>query len=240
MSNLPRLRQVALAASDLDAVGGELQEAFGWSDPFHDPGVAEFGLGNSVFAAGDTFVEVVAPAKPDTAAGRYLDRRGGDSGYMAIFQVADLKRARKWIADSGIRVVWLIDLPDMAGTHLHPKDVPGAIVSVDWADPPESWRWGGPAWTGHGSPKREGALTGITVEVSDPERTAAAWAVGLGATPVADSSGVRIQLETARQTVRFVPTSGEVEGGIIEVTIDGDGRTDLAIGGVRFRTQPSS
>ena len=240
MTNLPRLRQVALAASDLDAVAGELQEAFGWSEPFHDPGVAEFGLENSVFAAGDTFVEVVAPAKPGTAAGRYLERRGGDSGYMAIFQVPDLSRARKWIADSGIRVVWLVDLPDMAGTHLHPKDVPGAIVSLDWADPPESWRWGGPAWTGHGSPQHEGALTGITVEVSDPERTAMAWAVGLGATPVADSAGVRIQLETARQTVRFVPTSAEVEGGIVEVTVDGDGHTDLSIGGVRFRTQPKS
>jgi hypothetical protein len=231
---------VALAASDLEAVAGELQGAFGWSDPFHDPGVAEFGLKNSVFAAGDTFVEVVAPIKPGTAAGRYMERRGGDSGYMAIFQVDDLNRSRKWIADSGIRVVWLVDLPDMAGTHLHPKDVPGAIVSLDWADPPESWRWGGPAWTGHGSPKSEGALTSITVEVSDPERTAAAWAVGLGATPVADSGGVRIQLETAGQTVRFVPTSAEVEGGIVGVTLDGEGGIDLSVGGVRFRTQPSS
>lgn len=240
MKNLPRLRQVALAASDLDAVAGELQEAFGWSDPFHDPGVAEFGLENSVFAAGDTFVEVVAPAKPGTAAGRYLERRGCDSGYMAIFQVGDLNRARKWIAESGIRVVWLVDLPDMAGTHLHPKDVPGAIVSLDWADPPESWRWGGPAWTGRGSPNRQGAVRGITVEVSDPERTAAAWAVGLGTAPVADSGGVRIQLETAGQTVRFVPARAEVEGGIVEVTLDGDGSTGLSIGGVRFRTEPSS
>ena len=238
MSNLPRLRQVALAASDLQAVAGALQEAFGWADPFHDPGVAEFGLENSVFAAGDTFVEVVAPSKPDTAAGRYMKRRGGDSGYMAIFQVADLTRARKRIADSGIRIVWAVDLPDIAGTHLHPKDVPGAIVSLDWADPPESWRWGGPSWTGRGSPRRDGSVTGITVEVRDPQGAAATWAVGLGATPVPDRGGVRIPLEAARQTVSFVPAGSDVEGGIVGVTLDGDSGIDFSIGGVRFRTEP--
>ncbi len=85
-----------------------------------------FGLQNAVFTAGDTFVEVVSPVREGTTAGRYLERRGGDTGYMAIFQVA--------------------------GTHLRPRDVPGAIVSIDWADPPGSWRWAGPAWTGAAAP----------------------------------------------------------------------------------------
>jgi hypothetical protein len=120
-------------AHDCDQVAGELQRAFGWPDPFHDPGVSQFGLTNAVFAVGDTFVEVVAPARPGTTAGRYLSRRGGDSGYMAIFQVPDLAAARRRLADVGVRVVWTADLPDIAGTHLHPADVPGAIVSLDWA-----------------------------------------------------------------------------------------------------------
>ncbi len=87
-------------------------------------------------------------SQPGTTAGRYLDRRGGDSGYMAIFQLPELTQARRRVAAAGIRVVWSADLADIAGTHLHPKDVPGAIVSLDWADPPESWRWAGPEWTG--------------------------------------------------------------------------------------------
>ncbi|HEX4863630.1 MAG TPA: hypothetical protein VFV02_06135 [Acidimicrobiales bacterium] len=239
MNPLPRLRQIALAASDLQTVAGELQRTFAWADPYHDPGVAEFGLENAVFSAGDTFVEVVAPVKPGTAAGRYLERRAGDSGYMAIFQVADLTEARKRIAESGIRVVWQVDLPDIAGTHLHPKDVPGAIVSIDWADPPASWRWGGPFWTGKGSEIREGAVTAITLEVADPERAAAKWAIGLDATPVRDSNGATIPLEGAGQTVRFVPSGAAVEGGITEVTLEGGSGIDLSIGGVRFRTEPS-
>src|SRR5216684_2508390 len=89
----PRLRQVALVARDCGQVAGELRRAFRWPPPFHDPGVGRFGLTNAVFAAGDTFVEVVAPAQPDTTAGRYLERRGGDGGYMAIFQVPDVAAA---------------------------------------------------------------------------------------------------------------------------------------------------
>ena len=144
----PRLRQVALVAHDCEKTAATLQETFGWPDPFHDPGVGEFGLINAVFPVGDTFVEVVSPVQPDTTAGRYLARRGSDSGYMAIFQMPSLEEARRRVADLGVRVVWKVDLEDIAGTHLHPKDIPGAIVSLDWASPTSSWRWAGPAWTG--------------------------------------------------------------------------------------------
>src|SRR5215475_9943023 len=112
-----RLRQVALVARDCERVAAELRSAFGWSEPFRDPGVGRFGLTNAVFAAGDTFVEVVAPAQPGTTAGRYLDRRGGDGGYMAIFQMPDLAEARRRVADLGVRVVWTAELPDIAATH---------------------------------------------------------------------------------------------------------------------------
>ena len=128
MTGLPRLRQVALVTHDSAVVEKQLQATFGWSHPFRDPGVGQFGLDNAVFAAADTFIEVLSPIRPDTAAGRHMQRRDGDSGYMAIFQVDDITAGRARIAAAGIRTVWKADLPDMAGTHLHPNDVPGAIV----------------------------------------------------------------------------------------------------------------
>ena len=64
-------------------------------------GVGAFGLRNAVFAIGDTFLEVVAPVRDDTTAGRYLERRGGDGGYMALFQVPDVADARRRVADLG-------------------------------------------------------------------------------------------------------------------------------------------
>lgn len=231
----PRLRQVALAAADCDATAGQLKETFGWPEPFHDPGVGRFGLTNAVFAVGDTFVEVVAPVEPGTTAGRYLERRGGDSGYMAIFQLPDLAAARQRVADSGVRVVWTADLADIAGTHLHPKDVPGAIVSLDWADPPESWRWAGPEWTGGAPRHAPGGVSGITIEVADPADAAARWASVLGLTFVDEGGTAAVQLEHARQDLRFVQAGSAGSEGITEVRLAAGLPMPTAhIGGVRF------
>ena len=242
MTPLPRLRQVALAAHDLQATTRALGETFGWPEPFHDPGVGEFGLENSVFAAGDTFIEVVSPLRPGTAAGRYLERRGGDSGYMAIFQVGDLTAARSRVEEAGMRVVWKVDLPDIAGTHLHPKDTPGAIVSLDWADPPETWRWAGPEWTGRASPNRSGSVTGLVIEVKDPAVAAGRWAEALGLA-VETGSGVEacVSLAPAGQVLRFEPAGESGAEGITEVWLaPGDSAATtpatqaIDIAGVRF------
>jgi hypothetical protein len=227
----PRLRQVALVASDCDRVAGEFRQAFGLPEPFHDPGVRQFGLTNAVFAVGDTFLEVVAPARPGTTAGRYLERRGGDGGYMAIFQVPDLAAARGRLAGLGVRVVWTADLPDIAGTHLHPRDVPGAIVSLDWAEPAESWRWAGPSWTGRAPEHAPGGVTGLTIEVDDPAAAADRWAAVLGI----PATGTVVTLPDSGQRLRFVPARAGHGQGITEVAIDGlPGRGPWVIGGVRF------
>jgi len=242
----PRLRQVALVAHDCGQVSDELRAAFGWGEPFHDPGVGRFGLTNAVFAAGDTFVEVVAPVQAGTTAGRYLERRGGDGGYMAIFQVPDLAAARARLPGLGVRVVWTADLPDIAGTHLHPKDVPGAIVSLDWAEPAGSWRWAGPAWTGR-VPEHApgGGVTGVTIEVADPAAAAARWAAVLGipaggaAGPAGGADGgqaVTVELAGWGQRLRFEPAPPGRGEGITGVSVAGlpAGQAAQVIGGVRF------
>ncbi|HWF81748.1 MAG TPA: hypothetical protein VN695_14300 [Streptosporangiaceae bacterium] len=232
----PRLRQVAVAAADCEGTARQLREAFGWPEPFRDPGVGRFGLTNAVFAAGDTFVEVVTPFQPDTAAGRYLSSRGGDSGYMAIFQIPDLAQARRRVAAAGVRVVWSADLADIAGTHLHPKDVPGAIVSLDWADPPQSWRWAGPEWTGQAPPHPAGGVSGLTIEVTDPAGAAARWAevLGLAVSPGHNAGVSRIELARARQDLRFVPVASGGGEGITEVRLTTERALAVKIAGVRF------
>jgi hypothetical protein len=228
------LRQVAIVAHDGDSVAEELRRAFGWPPPFHDPGVGQFGLTNAVFAAGDTFVEVVAPARSGTTAGRYLERRGGDGGYMAIFQVPDIALARRRIAALGVRVVWTADMPDMAATHLHPRDVPGAIVSVDWAAPAQAWRWAGPAWTGRAPEHAPGGVTGLTIEVTDPAEAAHQWAAVLGTSASFGEQVAMIELPDHGQWLRFVRAAGGRGEGIIEVSVAGLSGTPRTIGGVRF------
>ncbi len=140
------IRQVALVARDLEPVVADLCAVFGLEVAFRDPGVGEFGLHNAVVPVGETFLEVVSPVREGTTAGRFLEKRGGDGGYMVILQTADLEAARARLAALGVRTVWQITLDDIATVHLHPRDVGGAIVSLDQPRPPEAWRWGGPGW----------------------------------------------------------------------------------------------
>src|SRR2546425_11952165 len=109
---------------------------------------------------GATFLEVVSPVREGTTAGRLLDRRGGDGGYMVILQTADLRADRARLAALGVRIVWQVELDDIATVHLHPRDLGGAIVSLDQPVPPESWRWGGPEWQGKGPPRAGGGRVG--------------------------------------------------------------------------------
>ena len=219
-------------AVDCEAVSGQLQSAFGWPDPYHDPGVSEFGLTNSVFEVGDTFIEVVSPVTANTTAGRYLERRGGDGGYMAIFQVPDLADARRRVDELGVRVVWSVELADMATAHLHPRDVPGAIVSLDWASPEGSWRWAGPRWTArvpdqHG----DGGIVAVTIETDEPDDAAARWAAVLAQR----SEGAEVTLPGSQQCVRFVPLARGSVGGITSVMISGLGVAEpVTIAGVTF------
>src|SRR5262245_25656277 len=85
-----RLRQVALVARELEEVVGALCKQLGLRICFRDPGVAEFGLHNALMLIGDQFLEVVSPTRADTTAGRLLERRGGDGGYMAIYEDDEL------------------------------------------------------------------------------------------------------------------------------------------------------
>jgi glyoxalase-like protein len=224
-----RLRQVVLVAERLEPVADQLRAELGLGEPFADPNVAEFGIHNAVFALGDTFIEVISPNQEGTAAGRHLERLGGDGGYMLIFQLDNLDAARERAAAEGIRVIWQLDLPDISGTHLHPADIGGAIVSLDRADPPGSWRWGGPDWTGRTGTGAPGRVTGATLAVADPDATAARWGRVLGAEPEGGSltyDGERIDFRSG----------GE---GLAEIAIAVPepvrrGRDAVEVGGVRF------
>jgi hypothetical protein len=169
-----RLRQVALAARDLDAVVGALCERLGVTVCFKDPGVAEFGLHNALMTIGDQFLEVVSPTQDGTTAGRLLDKRGGDGGYMAIFEVDDLVAREAHLASHGVRVVWRIDLADIRARHLHPRDVGGALVSLDQPIPNGAWRWGGP-WRGHAETSVVTGIAGVTIGATDPDAMRARW-----------------------------------------------------------------
>lgn len=220
-----RIRQAVLVARDRDAVVEALRAKLPLADPFHDPEVAQFGVHNSVMALGDTFVEVISPVEDGTAAGRHLERTGGDGGYMVMFQVDDIADARARIDRLGVRVIFDLEVEGDTDLHLHPADVPGAIVSLDHMAAPASWRWAGPAWEGKTPVETgPGRVTGATLTALEPTTLASTWAAALGA----EADGDRIALDGGE--LRFV--AGERDG-IAAFHVEGL-EADLAIGGVRF------
>ncbi len=227
-----------MVAAELEPIAVALRSALGLGEPFRDPGVGEFGLANVVFALGDCFIEIVSPIKGDTAAGRYLARHGGDGGYMVLFDLEDLTAARERAQALGVRIVWQIDLPDISGTHLHPGDMRGAIVSLDRSDPYGTWRWGGPQWTGHVGAGAPGSLAGITVAVADPPAVAARWGEVLGVKVRADGERPLLQLEDA--LVSFEQAADVAEEGLSEIAVRTPaelpgGAEMIELGGVRLR-----
>jgi glyoxalase-like protein len=203
-----RLRQTVLVARDLEDVVGDLTAVLGIEVAFRDPGVREFGLVNAVMPIGDGFLEVVSPVDPGATAERYLARRRGDGGYMLIVQCDDLDRDRERVAALGVRTVWKADLPEIRGTHLHPKDTGGTLLSLDDARPRESWKWAGPEWKEH---VRRDVVDGITVaeiQAEDPRALASRWAEILDRPAREEGGALEIALDRSR--LRFVA--------------DGDGR----------------
>ncbi len=199
-----RLRQIALVARELEPVVGDLCAVLGLDVCYRDPGVKEFGLHNALMAIGTSFLEVVSPTREGTTAGRLLERRGGDGGYMVIVQTDDLEADKKRVAELGIRVVWQVNLSDAATIHLHPRDVGAAIVSLDAMRPPESWRWAGPEWQKHVRGDVSRALVGAEMQSADPAQLAARWGQVFARNPKPLGDG-SVALELDFGTLRFVP-----------------------------------
>jgi Glyoxalase-like domain len=182
-----RLRQVAFAANDLPAAEAALIAALGVDLCYRDPNLTVFGLRNALFPVGDQFVEIVSPVQDGTTAGRLIAKRGGDCGYMVLFQVDDLGPVELRLAAAGIRVVFDAAAADIRGLHLHPKDVPGAIVSVDSANEPAEWPWAGPTWRDHVDTTTASAIVAMEVAVEDTAGAAEIWAQVLGIRAAGDT-----------------------------------------------------
>ncbi len=233
--HVTRLRQVVVAARDRDATARQIVDAFGLGTPFHDPGVDAFGLHNSVYPIGDTFFEIVAPVRENTTAGRYIERHGGDAGYMVIFQVDDIEKARDHLRAENCRTVWDGNYPTISGTHLHPADVGGAIVSVDEPRPTASWLWAGPTWEANVVTDVVSRVVGATMAATDPAAMAANWSRLLNQ-PLFSNE---MHLDDG-SSVRFVDTS-EVDGrsGLVGIDLRATKAKDVGrvetIAGTDFR-----
>lgn len=152
---------------------------------FRDPDIAKYGVENALWSLGGTFLEALAPITPGTTAGRYLDRRGGPSGYMLILDCTDLAPVRLRLAMMNIRIVEDLDvhLHGVAAKalHLHPRDTGGCLLSIDTHAPDAgmmgSYAWAGPDWHQHSNAGL--TITGAVIACENPQVIAMRWSTML-------------------------------------------------------------
>jgi len=214
-----RLRQIALVAHDLEPVAQRLHDAFGLKVAYRDPAVGVFGLVNVVMPVGGEFLEIVQPVRPDASAARYLKRRGGDAGYMLIFQTDDAKMHRERLVARGVRAVAERD-GHYSFTHFHPADFGGVLVSIDsvgdgsaWRERMSDWPPAGRDWKDFPAASDVLGIAGATVQAKDPEVAAARWSDLLQV----QRNGATLHLECAR--LRFVAPQDSDGTGIVGIDI---------------------
>ncbi len=222
-----RLRQICLVARELAPVVDDLKAVFGLEVCHIDPAVGVFGLENALLPVGNSFLEVVAPIRDGTAAGRYLDRRGGDGGYMVITQCDDVDRRKAHAEKLGVRIVHEMDYGDFRGIQHHPADVGGAIFETDWNvggdDPEGPWHPAGD-WRPAKRTEVVAAFAAVELQADDSAGLAARWSE-VADLPLGQDAAGRPEIRFDNAGVRFVAATdgrGDGLGGVDLAVVDRD------------------
>lgn len=217
------LRQVALVAYDLEPAMDQLEAIFGTPICFRDDGVAKFGLKNALAAIGSQFIEIVSPTQRDTTAGRYLEKRKGDGGYMLIFQCPDKATQDTCEANAtahNIRIAWERPEEDGRIMQLHPADTGGTFLEIDHHKPfePEGlWPPAGTNWQKHINIQHAAGITGAEIQSPNPTELAERWAAIMDIDLRDGFRGPILPL--ANGEIRFVDAQGNRGEGLTAIDI---------------------
>ena len=171
-----RIRQIVFVVRDLATTSRQLAGLLALDPPCRDPGVAGSA---STTRCTRSAASSSADRRSRTVRRRVAPERRGRGGYMLILQTDDFDRDRARVRALGVRTVWEKDLPDIRAMHLHPKDIGGAIVSIDQPVPAASWRWGGP-WRRQDGRRGDQCVVAVTVEATRPRGAALGASAGAG------------------------------------------------------------
>lgn len=174
------LRQLVIVSREQDLIVNSLCSLFDLNIAFRDPEIIHFGLENSLMAVGRSFLEVISPVQEGTTAERFINRRGGEGGYMIIIQVDSLNKSKKLVTENEVDVVWESTYPEAQAIHLHPKDMGGAILSLDQMNPPSSWKWAGTDWEETINSTQVNTIKGVQIQSANPALMKQKWESVLG------------------------------------------------------------
>jgi hypothetical protein len=136
---------------------------------------------------------------------------------MVIVQVENLAQEQVRLADTGIRTVFADDRGNAKAIHLHPKDVPGAIPSLDEMSPPESWLWAGDRWEQRAGRYVRG-IRAVEIRSTDPKATGLCWAEAYGVELMPAGEGWRLEMDGTE--IRFTHDVAAAEPALMAIDIE--------------------
>jgi hypothetical protein len=212
MTESLRLRQICLVAPRIEPVASDIAAIMGLNICYRDSNVAQYGLENALLPVDSTLLEVVAPFREGTAAGRFIDKTKGRGGYMAIFSCTDPRERQKSAEASGVRTTHVIDRPPYLGVQLHPRDCRAAFIEFNHTADSDNIRGpyppAGPGWHKAIRDDITSALTEVVLTSPDPQGLADHWGRIIGIPPVRMRAGPEIALVNCR--IRFDKGDNEI------------------------------
>src|SRR3954454_1533709 len=203
MAPYMRLRQICLVAPQLEPVISGIAAIMGLAVCYRDGNVAKYGLENALPPVDTIMLEVVAPFKDGTTAGRFIEKTSGRGGYMAIFCCDDPDERGRRANAIGVRTANVIDHAPYHGVQLHPRDCRAAFIELNHTEGSDDiigpYPPAGPDWQRSIRTDVTQALTEIEMQSPDPEALAEHWGriLGLSAHKVAEG-GAELALPNAR------------------------------------------
>jgi hypothetical protein len=217
MASYMRLRQICLVAPHLEPVISDIAVIMGLRVCYRDGNVGKYGLENALLPVDSILLEVVAPTKPGTAAGRFLEKTGSRGGYMAIFCCDDPDERGRQAAKIGVRTANVIDHAPYRGVQLHPRDCRAAFIEFNHTDGSDDvlglYPPAGPDWQKSIRKDVTQALTGVEMQSPDPLGLAQHWGhiVGIAASRNQDGEP---ELMLPNCSFRFVKGESDLMTGL--------------------------
>jgi methylmalonyl-CoA/ethylmalonyl-CoA epimerase len=126
-----RIDHIGVAVEDIDAALALYQEAF--EMPLaHRETVEDQGVEAVLLDVGDGHVELLQPLGPDTAVGKFLERRGPGLHHVA-YAVDDIDATLARLAGAGLELIdreARIGIRESRVAFLHPRSTGGVLTEI--------------------------------------------------------------------------------------------------------------
>jgi hypothetical protein len=158
-------------------------------------------------------LEVVAPFKDGTTAGRFIEKTGGRGGYMAIFCCNDPDERGRNANAMGVRTANVIDHAPYHGVQLHPRDCRAAFIEFNHTAGSDDilgpYPPAGPDWQKFIRKDVTQALSGVEMQSPDPLGLAEHWGKIIGVASGEAGDGAA-ELKLPNASLRFVKGPSEI------------------------------